>query len=180
MIINVILVGEVFINNKYFEIDPKKYKQNIGYYVCLSIWYIIWLPATLGVTILLFLEPSNIFLYLWLCFGYTGVILVPYTVINRNKKYVFKISKDELMIYGTKVFKRTPIILAKDEINSLTLEAYDEESFNTINIWYRKKNAGYDNRIGFAEKINSKDKEVIFEELKTFLIEQHFIESREN
>ena len=158
-----------------FVISSEGKRKDKGYIGCLSIWWIIWTPATAVVTYAAFAE-FHIFLIIWLIFGYAGVILIPLCLLGMNKPQVLLFNGDHLIIKGPGWLFGKAIHVGKDEITALTLEYYDgpgtedTESVWTLNLFLKRKYSK--KRIMLAQFLHPEEKAELFYQIKDFL-ERH-------
>lgn len=155
-----------------FVIPSKGKRKDKGYIGCLSIFWIIWTPATAVVTYGAFTE-FRIFLMIWLIFGYAGVVLIPLCLLGINKPQVLLFNGEHLIVKGTGWPFGKAIHVGRDEIEALTLEHYDgpgtedTESVWSLNLFlkrtYLKK------RIMLAQFLHPEEKVELFWKIKDFL-----------
>ena len=150
-------------------IPLKGKRKDKGYIGCLSIFWIIWTPATAVVTYLAFTQ-FRIFFFIWLIFGYGGVVLIPLCLLGMNKPQVLLFNGDHLIIKGTGWPFQKAIHVGKDGIKALTLEYYEsseDESVWTLNLIQKRENLN--KRIMLAQFLHPEEKAKLFWKIKDFL-----------
>lgn len=149
-----------------YEIDPRRFRKDRFYTGFLIVFWIIWAPVTLLVTGFAATgEGPQAFLYLWLCFGWLGVILVPYTLLTRNRKQRLTASAGRLLIRGTTLLPWKRQEVRRGDLKALTLERHDDESVLTLNLFVK----GFPGRVMLAPLVHPDGKEILFHELAHFL-----------
>jgi len=152
-----------------FILPSKGQTKDRIYIGCLSIFWIIWTPITAAVTYLAFTKPQ-IFFFIWLIFGYAGVVLIPLCLLRMNKPQILLIKGDHLIIKGTGLPFQKDLHVGKDEIEALTLEHYDShepEAVWSLNLILKRT---YSNkRIMLAPFLHPKRKAELFYRIKDFL-----------
>ena len=155
-----------------FVIDPSVYRTDRGLVGCLTVWWLIWVPATALVTYLAYAE-RHIFFYIWLVFGYVGTVAVPYALLIRKRKQILEVSGKSLVVYYTGSLFGPKIEIDKQNLKALTLEAYDEESGYSLNLF--QKHGFRHHRISLANFVHPKDKAILMEEIREFLQKHGFV-----
>ena len=161
-------------------IPSKGKRKDKGYIGCLSIFWIIWTPATAVVTYLAFTQ-FRIFFFIWLIFGYGGVVLIPLRLLGMNKPQVLLFNGDHLIIKGTGWPFQKTIHVGKDGIKALTLEYYEsseDESVWTLNLIQKRENLN--KRIMLAQFLHPEEKAKLFWKIKDFLERHGFIFETKN
>lgn len=157
-------------SERQISIDPKVYPKYKFYLISMVLFWVIWAPAT-GVVTYLALTTQEIFFYIWLIFGYLGTVLIPWSILSRNRKMTLKLTNDNVEIKGAGVSPNSLIIFPKKKLTELTLEYHDEsepESVYSLNIFYVKNNKR--KRIHLVPYITPKSLNEIFNDLCKFLI----------
>ncbi len=152
-----------------FVISSEGKRKDKGYIGCLSVFWLIWTPATAIVTLLAFAE-CNAFIIIWLIFAYAAVVLIPICLLRIGKPQVLLFNGVHLVIKGASWPFQKDIHVGKDEIGSLTLEHYESsetESVWTLNLFLKRK---YSNkRIMLAQFLHPEEKAKLFWKIKDFL-----------
>lgn len=160
--------------DKKIVIDPSKYhtdKLNVG---CMSIFWVIWAPSTLIATYMA-IDTGSLFLYFWLIFGYLGTIGIPVSLNSRNRTQTIELKDNKLVIYGAGLFPWTKIEIEKQNLQELTLEHYDNndpESIYSLNLI--QKMGISPKRVMLAPFVHPKDKNLIFQQINNFLVDNNF------
>jgi hypothetical protein len=141
------------------------------------LFYIIWLPLTLIVTFLLINEPANLFFWIWLIAGYTGVILIPVTLCQWRAKERYVFSASELRMQFNIILRSKQIILTPEDSPIITFGGEGEETVYSINIFYKRNNRR--KRVFLAFFLNHDDKYRLFKELKKYMIRFELQPNRE-
>tara|TARA_Y100000589_G_C27039403_1_gene582501 strand:- start:279 stop:791 length:513 start_codon:yes stop_codon:yes gene_type:complete len=160
-----------------YVIDPYQYKVDKGLSGCLIVFWIIWAPAALFVTMLAIVSRHPFF-FVWLIFGWAGLFGIPYIFLTSKRKQIVQVTEESLILIGAKILPKSKKIIPRDQFRALTLELYDDESAYSLNFLYGGKI--FPGRINFAYLIHPKDKAVVFYELRDFLIEHGLIFIAEN
>ena len=158
-----------------YVIDPRKYRTYRFYAGCMLIFWLIWTPLTLVVTYLACTQ-GNPFLFVWMIFGYVGVVGIPLVILSRNRKQILEVVGDSVIIKGTGILPTSKIRIYGRNLRSLTLEHYDDtfdrESVYTLNLL--QKTGAHPERIMLAQFVHPRDKAIILEEIRTFLSNHGF------
>ena len=149
----------------------------------LSLFWVFWAFATVFFTALLTYDAMNIFLWLWLPFGYLGVLgLGYYLMVGRRGKEWFRVVDGDLHYKGC--FKKI-VIIERRKLRSVYLGNFkyemgeeDEdrkgEVWPTLNILYVKQKPNLPKRINVGNLIYREDLAVIFKELCAFFRSNNF------
>lgn len=141
----------------------------------LSAFWIIWAPATAWVTFLA-ITDFHIFFLLWLPFGYLGVLLVPWIMIQSRKPQVLEATEGMLIFHGNGTPFFNVINIPRCQLFKLHIGHYDNgegESVVTLNLLY----GGADsiNRIMISPLSHPLEKRKVFREVEAFLQENGFL-----
>jgi len=155
-----------------YEIDPRRFPGDRFYTGFLVLFWIVWTPITLFVTGFAGSgEGPEAFLMFWLCFGWLGVLLIPWILLTRNRPQRLEASGGRLVVVGGGLLPWTRREIPHDGLRALTLERHDEESVWTLNLFTRGGLAG---RVMLAPMVHPDAKEQLFGEIAAFLREQGF------
>ena len=158
-----------------FVISSEGKRKDKGYVGFLSVFWLIWTPATAVTTYLAFTK-LHVFFFVWLLFGYAGVILIPLRLLGINKPQVLLFNGDHLIIKGTGLPFQKAIHVGKDEIAALTMEYYDErgtedaETVWSLNLFLKR--TYWKKRIMLGQFLHPEEKAELFYQIKKFL-ERH-------
>jgi hypothetical protein len=156
-----------------YEIDPRRFRSDRFYTVFLIAFWIVWTPLTLLVTGFAATgDGPQAFLLLWLCFGWLGVLLVPWSLLTRNRRQRMRMSAGRLLVRGTGLLPWSEVAVERDQLHALTLERHDEESVLTLNLLL--KGSLLKGRVMLAPMVHPDGKEVLFGEIAPFLREHGF------
>jgi len=154
-----------------YEIDPRRFGKDRFYTGFLIVFWLVWAPVTLLVTGFAATgEGPPAFLYLWLGFGWVGVILIPYTLLTRNRKQRLTASAGRLLVSGATLLPWRKREIRRDDLKALTLERYDDDSVFSLNLF----TTGFPGRVMLAPLVHPDGKEILFHELVPFLRELGF------
>jgi hypothetical protein len=155
-----------------YAIDPRRFRKDRFYTGFLILFWILWTPVTLFVTGFASTgEGPQAFLWLWLCFGWLGVLLIPWALLTRNRTQRLRMRAGRLLVSGTGLLPWTALAIDRDQIAALTLEAYDEESVLTLNLFLKGL---FRRRVMLASLVHPEGKEILFREIERFLHDHGF------
>lgn len=153
-----------------YEIDPRRFGRNRFHVWFLGIFWLVWTPITLGVTGILALgEGPTGFLVVWLCFGWLGVVLIPWSLLTQNRRQRIEIGGGSLTLTGAGLLPWTRRSIPLDRLGTLTLEHYSKESVLTLNLF---TNDRFPRRVMLATFVDEDGKQALFQGLSAFLREQ--------
>ncbi|MCP4650160.1 MAG: hypothetical protein GY853_08805 [PVC group bacterium] len=163
-------------NNTKYAINPRKYRKDWFFTGFLILFWLIWVPLTIFITVAALVDPSPFFL-IWLIFGYVGVCFIPYTLLKRNRKHILEVDGESLVVYGTGFLPTSSVWIDKQDLAALTLEHYDDgfelESVYTLNLF--QKPGVCPKRIILASFVHPKQKAILLEEIGEFLRNHGFV-----
>lgn len=149
-----------------YEIDPRLFRKDRFYALFLMLFWIVWTPATLFVTGLLASDGGpKVFLIFWLCFGWLGVLMIPYSLLTQNRKQRLTMSAGRLLVSGTALLPWRKREIGRSDLKSLTLEHHGDESVLTLNLFVR----GWPQRVMLAPLVHPDGKALLFPEIERFL-----------
>jgi hypothetical protein len=93
----------------------------------------------------------------------------------KNTKQIIEAAGNSLVVYGTMGYPWSKVRIEKQNLHSFTLERYDDhdqESVYTLNLF--QKGGIRHHRVMLASFVHSKDKAILFEEIREFLLENGF------
>lgn len=161
--------------SRQYVIDPRKHRKDCFYFAALLVFWVIWASATLFFALVAIAKP-NVFLSIWLIFGFGLTIGIPLQLLNRNRKQILEIGGESLVVFGTGVLTTSKVRIDKHNLQALTLEHYgddDAESVYTLNLL---QNPGHrPARIMLAGFVHPRDKAVLFDEIAAFLHSHGFV-----
>ena len=152
-----------------YVIDPRDFHTDRVYIGFLVVFWLIWAPASTSIIYVTYSEGS-LFFFVWLVFGTLGTIGIPLALIFKNKKQVLEAAGNSLVVYGTQGYPWSRVEIDKENLHALTLEHYEEhdrESVYTLNLF--QEPGARPHRIMLASFVHSKDKAILFEEIREFL-----------
>lgn len=154
-----------------YEIDPRRFRKDRFQAGFLVVFWILWAPATFFVTGMLATgEGPRFFLLFWLCFGWLGVLLVPWALLTRNRKQRLTLSAGRLLVSGTSLLPWSKQEIRREELRALTFEHYGDESVLTLNLFV----TGLLGRVMLAALVHPDGKQILFGEIAQFLREHGF------
>ncbi len=112
--------------------------------VFLVFFWLIWTPMT-GFVFRLFIsrlargQGVDWFMVLWLVFGVAGVVLIPYTMLQRRWTEIIQVSDDSIIVGSRGWLAPRPVVKQKGEVELLALERHppndsDGETVFTLNL----------------------------------------------
>jgi len=152
-----------------YVIDPRDFQTDRVYIGVLVVFWLIWAPVSTIIIYVTYSEGSPFF-FVWLVCGSLGTIGIPLAVIFKNKKQVLEAAGNSLVVYGTQGYPWSRVEIDKENLHALTLERYEEhdrESVYTLNLF--QESGIRPHRIMLALFVHSKDKAILFEEIREFL-----------
>ena len=157
-----------------YVIDPRDFHTDRVYVGFLVVFWLIWAPVSVIFIYATYSEGSPFF-FVWLVFGPLGTIGIPLAIFFKNKKQVLEAAGNSLVVYGTQGYPWSRVEIDKENLHALTLEHYertDKESVYTLNVF--QKPGVRPHRIMLASFVHSKDKAILFEEIREFLQKNGF------
>jgi hypothetical protein len=136
-------------------------------------FWIIWAPLTVFMTgVLLADEGSRWFLAIWLLFGWTGTLLIPYSFLGRTWKEWIEIS-EEGFCHGCEGFLAPkPKCFPLPTILYIFFGHYSDESIVTLSIFSLPGRFGFPNRHMFGGWLAPALKNELFDRIEAFIREQ--------
>lgn len=154
--------------NDSYVIDASHYDYDRFYFWALIAFCLMWAAFFIGYGIH-YSSAENYFPLWWSTLAIPGVVGLFHTPMSRKRKQIIEIDKDSVVIRGTGFFQSSRIKLKNKDIESLTLEHYDDqdpESVYTLNLLQRVGPRPY--RTMLASFVHPRQKEKILYELADF------------
>lgn len=133
----------------------------------LVLFWIVWAPATVFATWMIFHSGSPIFFSIWCIFGWLGTLLIPYTFVQRTWTEWVSLSAERLELGAEGWLAGKPKEIPLDRITAITLGCKDDESVPTLNLICRGKRH-FESRRMIGYWLHPELKEQLFVELRTF------------
>ena len=161
------------------EWDNRRVLQDRFVFWFLVLFWVIWCPATLFMTAVLFTPgPEDnprpyLFLVIWLFFGWFGTIGIPLFLLNRRSVEWIEISQT-----GVSIGLRGPLPqklrhLEWSQIDEIALGRYndgsDHESMVTVNVFLTRGKFGQRKRLMPGYWLASGLKEAVYERIRSFI-----------
>ena len=135
---------------------------------CLVLFWLIWAPATVFVTWLLFYGDNPVFFAIWLIFGLLGTLLIPYSLLGRLWSEWIEVSPTAITHGFEGRWSPKPKTFPTGPDVKLTLGSYGDETMVTLNVvWMRQ--SGFEGRAILGYWLNPKIKEQVFQAISTFV-----------
>ena len=143
------------------EWDNREIPRSCFLSVFMALFWIIWTPTTIFVTHLLLTgKGPAIFFFVWLIFGYLGVILIPASWFLRYTVERIEIGAQFYRHYYVNAKWLFPKHWPIDDITRIDFGHFDDESIKTLNI-----------RKGSRRDMIAYFRKVLFEAIRAHLIE---------
>jgi hypothetical protein len=148
-------------NGKYV-IDPRAYRPYRFYVGFLAVWWLIWAPGTLFVTVMAFTKEP--LLFVWLIVGYIGVILAPLAFLARNRQQILEVDGKALIVHGTGVRMSSIVRIQPGNLEALVYYGRNPKKIYSLTI---RRRMGF--AIVLAPYVHPLDKSKLLEEIASFL-----------
>ena len=151
--------------------DNKNMQKDKSTFIFLVLFWIVWAPVTLFMTLLLFYGGPVVFLSIWLLFGWLGTVLIPYSLLARSWQEWLSLTPETLSFGYTGFWALKPRILSVKNIREIAIgycnDGADGESIVTLNVYdnTRMWNGG---RYMLAYWLSPDLKEEIFNAIQEF------------
>jgi hypothetical protein len=146
-----------------YVIDPRAYRPYRFYVGFLVVWWLVWAPGTLFVTVMAF-STREPFLFVWLIVGYIGIILAPLAFLARNRQQILEVDGNALIVHGTGLRPSSSVRIQAGNLEALVFVGRDAKKIQSLAI---RRRAGFD--IPLAPYVHPQDKAKLLEEITTFL-----------
>jgi hypothetical protein len=149
-------------------------KDRFAFWFLLLFW-IVWAPATVIATAMIFISDSPLFFTLWCVFGWTGTIAIPITFMRQYWQEWIEVDAESISwgAHGPLAPKTKKVPTSRiAEVGFGRYPRGDHESVFSLNVYESRKVFGFTPRHMLAYWVSKEHKEIIFERIQEFVLKR--------